>query len=229
MVATVPFIQVTFDRFNALCFEGALPAVPIVLSRAGSFLGKMEYKVRRDFFGNIVSCYDYRLKISTGFDLREEELEDVVIHEMIHYYISIKNIRDNSAHGDAFRRIMDCINNEYGRHITVRHRSKAGENLVREGSGKVRRHVLCISTFPDGKSGVTVCASTKLLELRRLLPKRYRISNMEWYGSLDPFFNRFPRSNTPKIYRISAEDLKEHLKDAVPLEWHGRDLDPVER
>lgn len=83
MIATVQFVRTTFDRFNALCFEGVLPSVPIVLTKAGTFLGKMEYKSRRDFFGIISSHYDFRLKISTGFDLPQEELEDVVIHEDI--------------------------------------------------------------------------------------------------------------------------------------------------
>lgn len=107
MTATIPFIQKVFDRFNALCFEGVLPAVPIVLTRAGTFLGKMEYKSRRDFFGIVSSHYDFRLKISTGFDLTQEELEDVIIHEMIHYYIAYRNLRDSSAHGEEQIPISD--------------------------------------------------------------------------------------------------------------------------
>ena len=67
MIASVPFVQKTFDYFNAQCFNGVLPAVPIVLTKAGTFLGKMEYKSSRDIFGIISSHYDFRLKISTGF------------------------------------------------------------------------------------------------------------------------------------------------------------------
>ena len=80
--------------------------MPIALTKARSFLGKMEYKSRRDFFGIISSHYDFRLKISTGFDLSQEELEDVIIHEMIHYYIAWRNIKDSSVHGEVFRGIM---------------------------------------------------------------------------------------------------------------------------
>ena len=226
MIADVPFIQKSFDRFNALCFEGALPAVPIVLTKAGTFLGKMEYKSRRDFFGIISSHYDYRLKISTGFDLSQEELEDVVIHEMIHYYIAYRNLRDSSAHGETFRRIMESINQKFGRHITVRHRSEPGQNLVRSGREQIKKRYLCVSTFPDGNKGITVCASTKIFELYRLLPKYYRISKMEWYGSIDPFFNRFPRANTPKIYKITEEELSEHLRESVPMKCDGHTLEP---
>ena len=217
MTATLPFVKETFDRFNALCFEGMLPTVPTVLTKAGTFLGRMEYKSRRDFFGLITSHYDLRMKISTGFDLPQEELEDVVIHEMIHYYIAYRNISDTSAHGEKFRRIMEAINRKYGRHITVRHRGRPEQNLVRGGDGRVKNHCLCVSTFPDGKMGVTVCASAKVPELHRLLPRYYRIVKMEWYESSDPFFSRFPRSRTPKIYKIAPDELSGHLRGSNRL------------
>ena len=225
MTATVPFVRKTFDRFNALCFEGVLPAVPIVLTRAGTFLGKMEYKTRRNLFGFVTSYCDFRLKISTGFDLSEEELEDVVIHEMIHYYIAYRNLRDTSVHGETFRRIMETINRKYGRHITVRHHSKPHQNLVREGNTERRKHYLCVSTFPDGRKGITVCTSEKISGIYRLLPNYYRISKIELYCSTDPFFNRFPRSKTPKIYKITAGDLEEHLKESVQLKCNGRTIE----
>ena len=228
MTATVLFIQETFDRFNALCFEGELPDVPIVLTKAGTFLGKMEYRARRSLFGRVTSLYDIRLKISTGFDLSQEELEDVVIHEMIHYYIAFRKLHDTSAHGETFRRIMDTINREHGRHITVRHRGRPEQNLVRDGNSRIRKHQLCVSTFPDGRKGITVCSTSKILELYRRIPRHYSISRMEWYESLDPFFNRFPRARTPKIYKISSEELSEHLQDAVPMKCDGHVFEPAD-
>ncbi|MBQ0005923.1 MAG: SprT-like domain-containing protein [Alistipes sp.] len=214
MIATLPFIQKTFDRFNALCFEGKLPSVPIILTKAGTFLGKMEYKTRRDFFGFKISHYGFRLKISIGFDLPEDVMEDVVLHEMIHYYIAFCGIRDSSAHGNAFRRIMETVNRQYGRHVSVSHRGPQEQNLVRGENSEFKKHYICVSTFVDGNVGVTVCASNKITDINRLLPRCYKLKNMEWYVSLDSFFNRFPRSRTPKIYRITADELSERLKDA---------------
>ncbi len=228
MIASIPFVQKTFDRFNTLCFEGVLPTVPVVLTRAGTFLGKMEYKSKRNLFGIISSHYDFRLKISTGFDLSQEELEDVVIHEMIHYYIAYRNLRDSSVHGEIFRRMMETINKKYGRHISVRHHGNPMQNLVKDGNTQYKKHYLCVSTFPDGKKGITVCASTKIFELYRLLPKYYGITKMDWYGSLDPFFNRFPRANTPKIYKITEEELSEHLQESVPLKCDGHTIGPLD-
>lgn len=221
MIATLPFIQETFDHFNKLCFEGELPSVPIILSKARTFLGKMEYKGKRGLFGLVTSNYDFKIKISTIFDLSREELEDVVIHEMIHYYIAYRNIKDTSVHGEVFRRIMETINQKYGRHIEVRHRYKPEEIIARPTSPEFRKHYLCVSTFKDGTQGITVCASTKIFEIYKKIPRYYDITSMDWYGTIDPFFNRFPRSNTPKIYRINKEDLAEHLKDAIKLRCDG--------
>ncbi len=226
MIADIPFIRKTFGRFNDLCFGGVLPQIPIVLTKAGSFLGKMEYRQKRDMFGNVAAYDGFRMKISTSFDLPEEELEDVVIHEMIHYYIAYRNIKDSSVHGEVFRRMMDLINLKYGRHINVRHKGGTGRVTVRNAGGNFRKYIICISSFAGGDKGVTVCASTRISGIYRLLPKHYRITGMEWYVSCDPFFSRYPRSNTPKIYRITEDEISEHLKDAVRLRWDGHALKP---
>ena len=228
MTADLGFLRSSFDRFNDEIFGGSLPPVEIRLSRARSFLGKVEYKVRRGLLGIGAGNYAFVMRISTSFDLSEAELEDVLIHEMIHYYIAFHNLKDSSVHGETFRQIMEIINQKYGRHITVRHHGEPEQNLVRDGSTQYRKHYLCVSTFLDGNRGVTVCASTKIFELYRLLPKYYQISKMEWYGSIDPFFNRFPRANTPKIYKITEEELSEHLRESVPLKCGGHTIEPAD-
>ena len=210
MTATVPFIQKTFDTFNALCFEGVLPSIPITLTKARSFLGKIEYKGRRGLFKT--SNRDFRMKISTSFDLAQDELEDVVLHEMIHYYIGWRNIRDNSVHGKVFRKMMNQFNDRYGRHITIRHKAREGQCPVKES--KPHMHHVCITSFTDGYRGVTVAASTKVYELDRFFSRCPDIKDIRWYESYDPFFDRFPRSRTPKVYRITSDEIKGHLKDA---------------
>ena len=124
MIPDIEFIQKSFDRFNALCFEGALPPVALKLSRARTFIGKLTYTGKRDLFGNVVPQEDFCIRINTCYDLPENELEDVIIHEMIHYYIIRNRIHDTSAHGKVFRRIMKTINSKYGRNISVSYRVK---------------------------------------------------------------------------------------------------------
>ena len=225
MTATYSFVKETFDRFNTLCFDGVLPPVPIVLVKARTFVGKMEYKQVRGLFGLISSNKDFRMRISTSFDLPVTELEDVVIHEMIHYYISWKNIRDTSAHGEVFRNIMEQINVGHGRHITVRHHSSEGQMPVR--SEKISKHYVCVSTFRDGLVGITVSAETRIFELHRYFTRCSDIVKLEWYGTLDPFFDRYPRSKTPKVYKIAPDELSKHLEYAQRFSCDGHSLIPI--
>lgn len=204
----IAFARESYDRFNELCFGGALPRVPIVLTNARTFLGKTEYKVRRNFLGRVVGCSDMRLKLSTAYELSREEMEDVIIHEMIHCSIACRNIHDTSAHGEVFRLMMARINEEFGRHVCVRHK---GGTLSHTAGRGARTRCVCISTFIDGRKGVTVCSPAMAPRLKRLLPKYFAITSMEWYESSDPFFDRYPSSRTPKIYRISPENVREHL------------------
>lgn len=223
MKATSKFIEEKVSQFNELCFGGALPQIPIVLTNARSFLGKLTYKGRRSLFG-LFGKTDFTLRISSLYDLPEREWEDVVIHELIHYYIGVRGIRDTSPHGRAFRRMMDDINSRYGRNVTVHHHAVAGE--LPEKKVVPRYNILCASRFQDGNWGVTVCLPSRVHDLNRALPRYYRLSEMAWYGSWDPFFNGFPRSRTPKIYKVSKEDLDAHLTGAQRLEWRNRELAP---
>lgn len=213
MVATEEFVRERIAQFNDLCFEGKLPDIPIKLSHARTFLGKLEYTKVRGLFGRTISCGDYRIKISTSYDLPENELVDVIIHELIHYHIALGGRPDSSAHGRLFREEMKRINSEFGRNITISHKNYSG--LVET---KQNPRILCVSTFTDGTRGLTVCASTKVKEIRRKLPRYYRLRSMEWFESDDAFFRRFPRSVTPKIYKVSPTELSEHLECARPLD-----------
>lgn len=216
MKATLPFIIDAFSKFNSMCFEGKLPPVRIKLTNARTFLGKVTYSGRRDFFGRVVRYENYCLRISTAFDLPENELEDVVIHEMIHYYIALNRIKDTSAHGQVFRNMMEKINSDYGRNVMVRHHG--AQTFLSPVKGRNRVNLLCVSHLRDGNWGVTSCAATRVLEMNRKLPRYYSLSSMEWYSSADPFFNSYPRSIKPRIYKITRAELDEHLCGAATLE-----------
>jgi len=226
MRATVPFIQQAFSKFNALCFGGMLPPIPIKLANARTFLGKVTYVGRRDFFGKVVSYENYCMRISTFFDLPEDELEDVIIHEMIHYHIALNKIKDSSTHGKVFRNMMETINTRFGRNITVRHHSESSAQASARQE-EYRANWLCVTQLDDGSWGITSCASTRVFEMHRNLPKYYRIKSLEWYGSIDPFFNRYPRSIKPRIYRITRAELDEHLADSTPLKCDGHTIEPA--
>lgn len=122
MIATLPFLENKFEELNNLVFGGKLPKPLIKLSKAKTYLGQCAFKRRRSLLGK-THLEDFRLRFSTRYDLAAEELEDIVLHEMIHYYIGINQLKDTSAHGKIFRQLMENINRLYHRHITISQKS----------------------------------------------------------------------------------------------------------
>ena len=120
MKATVPYIEKKFEEFNRQMFGGKLSKIPVELSDAKTFLGQCVFKKRRKPIGK-TELYDFRLRINTRVDLPEREIEDTIIHEMIHYYIGYNKLEDASAHGPLFLSIMNEINRKFGRNLTVSH------------------------------------------------------------------------------------------------------------
>lgn len=220
MRPTLAFVTDRFNYFNDKIFGGELKPLTIRLSPARSFMGQLRHSHRRNPDGS-VTHYDYRLTISTFYDQTEAELEDTIIHEMIHYYLNHNGVRDTSAHGQHFRAMMNRINKEHGRHITISNRRES-----QQLSADCARHsyVLCVSTLPDGQRGITVCARTRIFYLYVKLPRLYGVKVMQWFLSRDTFFNKYPKSVTPKIYKITESELAEHLREAVPLICDGKKI-----
>lgn len=62
---------------------------------------------------------DFAISISGYYDLTADELEDVMVHEMIHYSIAYSGLIDTAPHGTLFRTLMADFNERFGRHITI--------------------------------------------------------------------------------------------------------------
>ena len=212
MTATVPYIESRFDEFNGLIFGGKLPRVPVALSHAASYVGLCTFKTRRRPFRS-PEHYDFKLRISTRFDLPEAELEDTIIHEMIHYHIRLNGIRDTSAHGKVFRQMMDNINRRYGRHVTVSHRSTK-EQREAVLSKRPRLRVAAIVSFKDGRQALKLLPpdERRVQAYHRALMRSGRVSGIEYCQTTDPWFNRYPTSSAFNVLFVPMDEVKEHLK-----------------
>ena len=217
MMLTLEFLNQKFDELNELCFGGALPKVSIRLSKARTYLGQLGFKRKRPLFGK-TQYYDFMLRISTRLEQTEDEVIDTLLHEMIHLYIASHQLKDSSSHGKVFREMMNDLNQRFGRHITISHR-KTKDELNQDTQR--RQHLVCVSTLASGERGITIAAKSRLLLLWDQIPRIPEIVSQTWYVSYDPYFNRFPRALTPKVYHISPSDLDLHLKAARPLVRQG--------
>ena len=214
MKATIPYVEKKFEEFNQLIFDGKLPKLPIELSDAKTFLGVCVYKKRRTLLGKVV-CYDFKLRINTRIDLDEAEVEDIIIHEMIHYYIGYNRIVDTSAHGRVFRQLMTEINERYGRHIKVSHKPTLEQKEQLYGS-KERWHMVALIVFKDGRTGIKVLPriASKIVNYYNVVGRESTIERIELYMTNDTYFNRYPNSSALRVHAIDRAEAERHLAGA---------------
>lgn len=213
MKASLSFLEDRFDRFNRDIFNGLLPRPLMHISSARSFMG--QFKVERKVSVLRRSSETYHLTLSDRYDLEENVLEDVVIHEMIHFLIHFKKIKDSSSHGTQFRKLMGDINKLHGRHITVSHRCSKDELE----SDSVKSHsIVCLCTMIDGRKLVCRVSQSKVFEIHRAFEDWDKVIAQEWYWVYGSYFNRYRKVLTPKLFSVDKEGL-EVISSGTRLEF----------
>lgn len=224
MIPTVQFIQEKFAEFNLKMFGGRLPDVAVSLCHVTSFVGQYKSLSRVHADGRREN-YSHQLRFSTAFDLEERVLEDTVIHEMIHYFISYNGLQDRTAHGPLFKAIMHSINENYGRSINISHRASNLE-LEKARTSSKKWHVIAILHFTTGEKGVKVLPRVipRIMEYHRTLSNASNIRRIDLYLHNSPFFNRYPTSTGRRCHAISEAEISEHLAGAYRLSVKGGKL-----
>ena len=92
--------------------------------------------------------YDYCISVSNYYQLTLEEIDDVLIHEMIHYTIAYTGLKDTSPHGIVFRGMMDKINRTFDRHITISMRTR---NLQPRIAQQTKNFLILAIEMKDGR------------------------------------------------------------------------------
>lgn len=224
MKATIPYIEQKFEEFNQQMFAGQLPKLPISLSDAKTFLGVCAFKTRRGKNGKKI-FYDFKLRINTRIDLPEEEIEDTIIHEMIHYFIGYNQIEDASAHGLVFLNIMNSINEKYGRHLSVSHKGTKAQTKQAIDT-KQHWHVVAVVELKDGRYGIKVLPRVlqSILHYYNNVLASPEVKGISLFMTNDIFFNRYPNSKSLKIHIIEKKDVMMHLKDAEKMSCDGKTI-----
>jgi len=221
MRATVEFVERKFDEFNRLCFGGRLEPLPVKLSDAKTFMGKVEYKWRT--VGGRREKYDFVMRVNTRVDLPEDELEDIILHEMIHYYLGVNRLEDTAPHGKLFLSLMNQINERYGRHITVSRKYSVAQT-AQTVDARPRLHIVAVVTMADGRVGVKVIprVEERILNYYNGMLSWDKVKAIDLFLTSDPFFNSFPNSGALKAYIVDKRDIDAHLTDSMRLECDGR-------
>ena len=196
---TIPYIQQKFDDFNRQYFNAQLPPIPIKLSNAKTFLGKVCFRKERKLCSCKWHYSDFVMRINTRIELPEDVVEDIVLHEMIHYSIAVTQQQDTSAHGRLFRAEMARLNAE-GRHICISHRLTPEQREQAQGQRKTR--VVCVAYFKDGRVGIKVVPKQvpNVLRFHRAALAHFSIDHLDWYLSDSTFFAQYPSSSALRFY-----------------------------
>ena len=200
---TIDYLRQAFEHYNDLIFEGKLPVPKLKWSRAKTRLGQMACK-RKTSWGRI-KYYDFTISISNYYKLTKEEIDDVLIHEMIHYSIAYTGLKDTSAHGIVFRGMMDKINRTFNRHITI---SVHTRNLQARSAQQPKDYLILALKMKDGKYFLSSVNPSAAGKLAISLARAREIAHYAWYQSQDEYFNSMPRVRSLRGRQVSEEIYK---------------------
>lgn len=115
MELTIQYLTEKFREYNKLYFDTHLPTPNFKLMKsyrtAGLFsCDKIIGKRRLKHQCIEISCY---------YDWTEEKLRDILVHEMVHYYLAYKHIDNELSHGEEFIKMCEDMNKKYGLNLSV--------------------------------------------------------------------------------------------------------------
>jgi tRNA G37 N-methylase Trm5 len=102
-----------FTKYNNEFFGGILPYPEFKIRKSYFTLGYFSCNYNNDY-----SMYNCVLEISNRYDYTEEQLRNVIVHEMIHYYLAFTKKDIKMEHGAEFDRMATKLNREYFLNIT---------------------------------------------------------------------------------------------------------------
>lgn len=115
MEITEEILEKKFREYNKEYFNNELPIPKFGLLKSYLTCGRFTCKKligKRRMKGQ-------RLEISCYFDWDEYELKNVIIHEMIHYYLGFKHIDNDITHGEEFQKMSKEFNKKYDLKIST--------------------------------------------------------------------------------------------------------------
>ena len=195
-------------------FGGSLPEPRLRVSHSRTALGSFSCKRKRKGLPSAFltvkggTAYDFRIAISDYYVMTADQTEDVMIHEMIHYYIAFAGIRDSAPHGIVFRRMMEELNQKFGRHISVMTSTKGWQ--PREKPKQQVYLVLGLET-DDGKYYLTSVNPKSASKLEYRIRTIKSIVFHKWVQTNDEFFSAFPRVRSLRGRRVEKSLFESKL------------------
>ena len=220
MIVTVEWMEEWFRRFDHDYFGGKLPVPELGLTRAKTRLGQLAYK-RATRWGR-TKLYDFKLSMSTYYDMTDRQAKSVLPHEMIHYIIGFTGLKDTAPHGIVFRGMMDNLNRKYGWDIRVMTSTKGwkvSERVEERQKAKGPQTYLMLAIeMQDGKHYLSRVnpSFARRIESKLVLVRELR--SHRWYTTQEPYFEDYPQVRSLRCRRISKSDFEKLRNVLTPFE-----------
>ena len=105
-------LMAKFTEYNNLYFGGVLPYPQFGLLHGCQTVGYFSYLYDVPFGTS------EKIEITDFYDYTEKQFRDVMVHEMIHYYLYYTGEDVKVKHGKAFKRKANEMNRAYGLNIS---------------------------------------------------------------------------------------------------------------
>lgn len=215
MQITTDWIKAHFERFNTDYFGGELPLPKFSVSNSRTCLGVMIKRRKRKFF--ICTCNEYTIRISNYYDIPEREFQNVLLHEMIHYYIYIKRLKDTSSHGTVFRGLMRTLNS-YGWNIAVCTQTE-GWAVAERNIKKGRKYIILAVKTGSDRYMLSVVNPMYMSSIDRIVKVLPDVVFYSWHISSDSYFSTFACVRTPRGRVVSRDVFEDKVAKMRKLDF----------
>lgn len=220
MIVTIDWMEEWFKRFDQEYFGGKLPLPELSLTRAKTRLGQLAFK-RASRWGR-TKLYDFKLSMSTYYDMTEQQAKSVLLHEMIHYIIGYTGLKDTSPHGVVFRGMMDNLNRKYGWDIRVMTSTKGwkvSERVAEKKKAKgLQTYLMLAIELKDGKFYLSRVNPGFARRIEKQLPMVRELRSHRWYTTQESYFEDYPQVRSLRGRRITKNDFEKLQNVLVPFE-----------
>lgn len=209
-----------FKRFDQEYFGGKLPLPELGLTRAKTRLGQLAFK-RSTRWGR-TKIYDFKLSMSTYYDMTDKQAKSVLLHEMIHYIIGYTGLKDTAPHGVVFRGMMDNLNRKHGWDIRVMTSTKGwkvSEKVeARKKAAGPQTYLILAVELKDGKHFLSRVSPRFARSLERQLLQAKEVSSYSWYTTQESYFEDFPQVRSLRGRRITKGDFEKLRNVLTPFD-----------
>ena len=220
MIVTIDWMEEWFKRFDQEYFGGKLPLPELALTRAKTRLGQLAFK-RASRWGR-TKLYDFKLSMSTYYDMTEQQAKSVLLHEMIHYIIGYTGLKDTSPHGVVFRGMMGNLNRKYGWDIRVMTSTKGwkvSEQVAEKKKAKGPQTYLMLAIeLKDGKFYLSRVNPGFARRIDKQLPMVRELRSHRWYTTQESYFEDYPQVRSLRGRRITKGDFEKLQNVLSPFE-----------